>query len=400
MDCVWQRRTVIGDRGWQHRFSGHSVCVCKTVWTRLWWMVIPHGNSISVDTLCLCVKLCGPDSKHSWCTWGLQDTYKWFLNDFWWWHLFTGYSLCASVIVTVRWCLVISDGNTVSLDILCVWSHSDCETWCPVRQWLVISDGDTVSLYNHCVLGVGDCETYWLVISDGDKISLDIHCVLGVIVTVKHSGWWSLMAALIHWIFTVCIKLVRHSSDHLFLMTFQWTFTVWMKHGSDWWYLMATPFQWTFTVCMKHCGSSETWLSLMIPDGMAEICDTWSQHVGGQLLCVWNIVRDGSDQCLCQQHSLCAWNVGEMWRRLLWYLMAALFLWIFTVCIKRVTVMWLVILMAWQRLVVATPFHWTFTVGINCWWDMAETGGPVGNTVSVYLLFCAYSMGGETRQCL
>ena len=104
-------------------------------------------------------------------------------------YLFTGYSLCASVIVTVRRCLVISDGNTVSLDILCVWSHSDCETWCPVRQWLVISDGDTVSLYNHCVLGVGDCETYWLVISDGDKISLDIHCVLGVIVTVKHSGW-------------------------------------------------------------------------------------------------------------------------------------------------------------------------------------------------------------------
>ena len=68
-------------------------------------------------------------------------------------------------------------------------SHSDCETWWPVRQWLVISDGDTVSLYNHCVLGVSDCETHWLVISDGDKISLDIHCVLGVIVTVKHSGW-------------------------------------------------------------------------------------------------------------------------------------------------------------------------------------------------------------------
>ena len=128
---------------------------------------------------------------------------------------------------------------------------------------------------------------------------------------------------------------------------------------------------------------------------------TWLQRVGGQLLCVkhserwqWPMLPGASNI------SLCAWNIGEMWRRLLWYLMAALFLWIFTVCIKRVTVVRLVILMAWQRLVMATPFHWTFTVGINCWWDMAETGGPVGNTISVYLLFCAYSMGGETRRCL
>ena len=96
------------------------VCVCvKQCGPDWWWMVIPHGNTISVDTHCVC-KTVWTRQKHSWCTWSLQDIYKWFLNDFWWWHHFAGYSPCASVIVTVRQCLVISDGNTVLLDLHCV----------------------------------------------------------------------------------------------------------------------------------------------------------------------------------------------------------------------------------------------------------------------------------------
>ena len=105
-----------------------SVCVCKTVWTRL---VVNNDSSRQHNF-----------SKHLWCTWSLQDIYKWFLNGFWWWHLFTEYSLCAWVIVTVRRCLVISDGNTVSLDI---------------------------------------------------------HCVLGVIATVRHAGLWDIVAGDLWW---------------------------------------------------------------------------------------------------------------------------------------------------------------------------------------------------------
>ena len=236
---------------------------------------------------------------------------------------------------------MISDGGTDSLDIHCVRQTGE------TQQWPVVPH-DIISVDIHCV------HEAWqrLVIPDGNTISVDIHCV--------HEAWQQLVISDGNTISVdiYCVHKALWEQRDMTVTDDSW----W--HGRDLWYLIATCW-WTVTLCVKH---SERWQWPMLP------------YV--------SII------------SLCAWNVGEMWRRVLWYLMAAPFLWIFTVCIKQVTVMWLVILMAWQRLVMATSFHWTFTVGINCWWDMAETGGPVGNTVSVYLLFCAYSMGGETRQCL
>ena len=196
-------------------------------------------------------------------------------------------------------------------------SHSDCETWWPVRQWLVISDGDTVSLYNHCVLGV------WL----WDILAGDL--------------WWRqdfTGYSLCAWSYSDCETVVGD------LWWRHW-FTGYSLCASNWWDTAVTSCSsWHHFSGHSLCAWSMT--------ATGDIW--WQHHFSGHSLCAWSMAVTGDIwwQHHFSGHSLCAWSVaatGDIWwqQHFSGHLLCA---WSIVGAVRHDSHWWF--LMAWQRPVI------------------------------------------------